>query len=99
MSGNGRRNEVSFDGLSSAYRRPLWAVIAINAAMFVAQMSAGLPSGFQALKASALDLLDGNAPCSIPFFVMGMPLAWGTLTDSRAVVHRVSSLRLQLIVT
>jgi len=45
----------SFDGASPAYQRALIAVIAINAVMFIVEMTAGVMSGSQALKADALD--------------------------------------------
>lgn len=63
MSGCGCGDDVKFDGLSAAYKRALWAVIAINAAMFVVEMTAGTLAGSQALKADAL-------------VVIGMPLVW-----------------------
>lgn len=67
---------VKFDGLSSAYQRALWAVIAINAAMFLIEMSAGMLSRSQALKADALDFLGDTATYGITMLVIGMPLIW-----------------------
>ena len=67
---------AKFDGLSSAYKRALWAVIAINASMFLVEMGAGLLSGSQALKADALDFLGDTATYGISLFVIGMPLVW-----------------------
>ena len=49
--------EVKFDGLSADYKRRLWAVIAINAAMFAVELGAGALAGSQALQADALDFL------------------------------------------
>ncbi len=69
-------NGVKFDGLSAAYRRALWAVIAINGAMFLVEMAAGMLAGSQALKADALDFLGDTATYSISLFVIGMPLVW-----------------------
>ena len=46
-----------FDGASAAYRRVLWAVIAINGAMFVVEATAGMLAGSMALRADALDFL------------------------------------------
>ena len=69
-------NEVKFDGMSAAYRRALWAVIAINGTMFLAEMGAGLFAGSQALKADALDFLGDTATYAITLFVIGMPLIW-----------------------
>ena len=48
-------HKVAFDGLSAAYQRALWAVIAINGTMFLAEMVAGIFAESQALKADALD--------------------------------------------
>lgn len=76
MSGCGCSDGAKFDGLSSAYKRALWAVIAINATMFLVEMGAGLLSGSQALKADALDFLGDTATYGISLFVIGMPLVW-----------------------
>lgn len=61
----------SFDGTSSAYRRALIAVIAINAVMFVVEMSAGVISGSQALKADALDFAGDTATYALSLMVIG----------------------------
>ena len=61
----------SFDGASSAYRRALFAVIAINAVMFVIEMSAGVISGSQALKADALDFAGDTATYALSLMVIG----------------------------
>jgi Co/Zn/Cd efflux system component len=67
---------VKFNGLSAAYKRALWAVIAINATMFVVEMAAGMLAGSQALKADALDFLGDTATYTITLLVIGMPLVW-----------------------
>jgi Co/Zn/Cd efflux system component len=54
-----------FDGLSVDYRRRLWAVIAINAAMVLVEMSAGALAGSQALQADALDFFADAATYGI----------------------------------
>ena len=74
----GCAHDIKFDGLSASYKRVLWAVIAINAAMFLVEMSAGMLSGSQALKADALDFLGDTATYAISLFVIGMPLIWRT---------------------
>jgi Co/Zn/Cd efflux system component len=51
-------------------------VIAINAIMFLVEMSAGMLSGSQALKADALDFLGDTTTYAISLFVIGMPLIW-----------------------
>jgi Co/Zn/Cd efflux system component len=76
MAGCGCDNDEKFEGLSAAYRRALWAVIAINGAMFLVEMAAGMLAGSQALKADALDFLGDTATYSISLFVIGMPLVW-----------------------
>ena len=45
---------ATFDGMSAAYKRRLWMVIALNAAMFVIETSAGQLAGSQALQADAI---------------------------------------------
>jgi Co/Zn/Cd efflux system component len=51
-------------------------VIAINATMFVVEMTAGALVSSQALKADALDFLGDTATYSITLMVIGMPLVW-----------------------
>lgn len=67
---------VKFDGLTAAYKRALWAVIAINGTMFLVELGAGILAGSQALKADALDFLSDTATYAITLFVIGMPLVW-----------------------
>lgn len=76
MAGCGCDESLEFDGLSPSYKRVLWAVIAINGTMFVAEMVAGLFAGSQALKADALDFLGDTATYTITLLVIGMPLVW-----------------------
>ena len=80
MSGCDCGGGTRFDGLSTAYKRALWAVIAINATMFLVEMGAGMLSGSQALKADALDFLGDTATYGISLFVIGMPLVWRSWT-------------------
>ena len=67
-------HEPKFDGASRGFRRALWAVIAINAGMFVVEMAAGGFSGSQALQADALDFLGDTLTYGISLFVLGMSL-------------------------
>ncbi len=60
----------------SAYRRVLWAVLTINAAMFVVEVGAGLAAGSAALQADALDFLGDAANYAISLFVVGMALRY-----------------------
>ena len=63
-----------FDGVNSAYKRVLWVVIFINAAMFVVEMSAGKLAGSQALQADALDFLGDALTYGLSLAVIGMSL-------------------------
>jgi Co/Zn/Cd efflux system component len=60
----------------SAYRRVLWGVLAINAAMFAVEIGAGLASGSASLQADALDFLGDAANYAISLFVVGMALRY-----------------------
>jgi Co/Zn/Cd efflux system component len=66
--------DVKFDGVSAAYKRALWAVIAINGTMFFVEMAAGLSAQSMALKADALDFLGDTVTYFISFLVIGQPL-------------------------
>jgi len=63
-----------FDGVSADYIRRLIIVIAINAAMFVVEMTAGTLAGSQALFADALDFLADTMTYAISLAVIGMSL-------------------------
>lgn len=57
-----------------AFRRVLWAVLAINATMFVVEVGAGVAAGSTSLQADALDFLGDAANYAISLFVVGMAL-------------------------
>ena len=59
-----------------AYRRVLWAVLAINMIMFVVEIGAGLAAGSASLQADALDFLGDAANYAISLFVVGMALRY-----------------------
>lgn len=63
-----------FDGMDPSYKRVLWAVIIINAAMFVVEMAAGSLAGSQALKADALDFLGDALTYGLSLAVIGKSL-------------------------
>ena len=63
-----------FDGVDPRYRRVLWAVIAINGAMFLVEMIAGQLAGSQALQADALDFLGDTLTYGISLAVIGRSL-------------------------
>lgn len=62
---------AKFDGVSDDYKRRLWLVIAINAAMFVVEMLAGQLAKSQALQADALDFLGDALTYGISLAVIG----------------------------
>lgn len=62
---------ATFEGLSADYKRRLWVVIAINAAMFFVEMGAGALAGSQALQADALDFAADAATYGLSLAVIG----------------------------
>jgi Co/Zn/Cd efflux system component len=86
--------DKTFDGASPDYRRALVAVIAINAVMFFIEMSAGIMSGSQALKADALDFAGDTATYSLSLLVIGASLK----TRARASLVKGASLAFIAIV-
>jgi len=61
---------------NQAYRRVLWAVLAINAVMFLVEIGAGVAAGSASLQADALDFLGDAANYVISLFVVGMALRY-----------------------
>ena len=61
---------------SSAWRRALWIALAVNGAMFVAEVAAGIAAGSSSLQADALDFFGDAANYAISLGVAGMALAW-----------------------
>jgi Co/Zn/Cd efflux system component len=59
-----------------AYRRILWAVLAINAVMFAVEIGAGLAVGSASLQADALDFLGDSGNYAISLFVVGIALRY-----------------------
>jgi Co/Zn/Cd efflux system component len=59
-----------------AYRRVLWAVLAINAVMFLIEIVAGLAAGSASLQADALDFLGDSANYAISLMVVGLALRY-----------------------
>jgi Co/Zn/Cd efflux system component len=60
--------------MDARYRRVLWAVLALNAAMFAVEIGAGVAAGSASLQADALDFLGDAANYGISLFVIGMAL-------------------------
>ena len=71
MAGCCGHDDVAFAGMSGAYRRVLWLVIAINAVMFIIETLAGHRAESQALKADALDFLADSVTYGISLWVIG----------------------------
>ena len=59
-----------------AYRRVLWTVLAINAAMFLVEIAAGVAAGSASLQADALDFLGDAANYITSLAVVGMTLRY-----------------------
>jgi len=74
MSASCCSSQPRFEGLSPAYRRVLWAVIAINGSMFLAEMVAGRIAGSQALQADALDFAADSLTYALTLAVIGRSL-------------------------
>ena len=63
--------DVKFEGLDPMYMRILWAVILINAAMFVIEMWGGHAADSRALEADALDFLGDSLTYGISLWAIG----------------------------
>ncbi|MBM3600845.1 MAG: cation transporter [Alphaproteobacteria bacterium] len=61
---------------SPGWRRALWIALAVNAGMFVAEVTAGVAAGSAALLADALDFLGDAGNYAISLWVAAMALAW-----------------------
>ncbi|WP_421778931.1 cation transporter [Ferruginivarius sediminum] len=79
---------MAFDGASARYKRVLWAVVALNLAMFGIEMAGGLAGGSMALRADALDFLGDSATYAISLAVIGQAVA----VRSRAALFKGLSL-------
>ena len=68
------------DGIGDAgetpYRRIMWVVLAVNAAMFLIEAGAGLGAKSVALQADALDFLADAATYGITLLVLPMAIRW-----------------------
>jgi Co/Zn/Cd efflux system component len=60
----------------ASFRRVLWLVLAINAAMFAVEIGAGLAAGSASLQADALDFLGDAANYAISLLVVGLALRY-----------------------
>ena len=62
--------------IRSRHGRVLWAVLAVNAIMFVVEFGAGLVSGSSALLADSLDMLGDSLVYGFSLFVVHRSLTW-----------------------
>ena len=72
-------NDSCASGAATAtgkYRKVLWIVLSINAAMFAVEMAAGLAAGSTALQADAMDFFADAANYGISLFVLGASIRW-----------------------
>jgi cation diffusion facilitator family transporter len=67
-------HNAKFDGVSNDYKRRLWIVIALNATMFLVEMTAGHLAKSQALQADALDFAADALTYGISLAVIGASL-------------------------
>ncbi|TPP10128.1 cation transporter [Rhizobium glycinendophyticum] len=74
MSASCGHDHAPFDGMSDTYKRRLWMVIVINAAMFIVEMTAGQLARSQALQADALDFFADAVTYGISLAVIGASL-------------------------
>ena len=90
----GCSHDMQFDGASKAYKRALVAVIAINGAMAVAELWAGLAAQSVALQADALDFIGDTATYGLSLLVVGAPL----LVRARVALLKGVSLAVMAVV-
>lgn len=86
---------AKFDGMSTAYKRTLWTVVAINAVMFGVELIAGAFADSQALKADALDFLGDSLTYGLSLAVIGLSLRARALA---AIAKGISLLVMGLVV-
>lgn len=80
-----------FTGVTPAYRRALWTVVAINAGMFGVEITAGALSGSMALQADALDFAADAATYGMSLWAIGKAL------KTRATVALIKGLSLAVM--
>ncbi len=78
-----------FDGVSDAYKRILWVVIAINGLMFFIESIAGFNAQSQALQADALDFLADSVTYAASLYVIGLSIS---VRSSVAIFKSISLL-------
>ena len=76
MPGHDHCHAPVYTGDDPAYRRALWAVIAINGIMFIVEIAAGITAKSMALQADALDFLGDSCTYALSLFVLAKPPRW-----------------------
>ena len=89
-------HNAQFDGVSREYKRRLWAVIVINAAMFFVEMAAGQAANSQALKADALDFLGDSLTYGISLAVIGASFAVYAVVRKRINIDAFTGMAIEL---
>ena len=90
MAECGCSSNAVFTGMDPVYKRALKWVIAINAAMFVVEMVAGIRAGSQALQADALDFLSDSVAYGMALWAIGRSVK----TRSIVAIYKAISLLL-----
>ncbi len=73
---HGHEQAASDAAANPRYRRILWLALAINFAMFLLEIGAGLRSGSVSLLADAIDFFGDAASYAMSLAVLSMGLAW-----------------------
>lgn len=76
MAACGCDSGCSTTAVSPRFRKALWVALAINAAMFVVELGAGIRSGSVSLLADAIDFAGDAANYGISLAVLSMGLGW-----------------------
>lgn len=76
MSSCGCDSGCSTTSVSPRYRKVLWVALALNAVMFVVELSAGIHAGSVSLLADAIDFAGDAANYGISLAVLSMGLMW-----------------------
>lgn len=89
----GCHGNPQFDGLDQRYKRVLWAVIAINGAMFAIEIIAGHVARSMALQADALDFLGDTLTYGLSLAVIGASIK---VRSTAAIAKAISLLLMGL---
>jgi Co/Zn/Cd efflux system component len=87
---HGHHHDLPAEGAPPGYRRVLWIALAVNAAMFLLEIGAGLASGSVSLLADAIDFLGDAANYGLSLAVLTMGLAM----RARAALLKAASMLL-----